>query len=200
MTNMRTVKAFALAMILCAPWHSGAWADLIINGGFETGDFSGWTVTNNTDINGVDSSNPHSGTYEAFFGQITADGLVSISQSVATIPGQSYTLSFWVMAEPGSGFSGTPDEFRASFGGNALLDLLDLSPFPYTHYTYTVTATSPSSLVQFDATNDAGFFDLDDVSMTALAATSTAPEPGSLTLLGIGMACIAGYRLRRRNK
>lgn len=156
-----------MALLLVTSWSSDASAgSLIVNGGFETGDFTGWTVTNNTDINGVDSSNPHSGTYEAFVGQLTADGLVSISQSVATNPGQSYIFSFWLTAEPGSGFSGAPDEFRASFGGNVLLDLKDVGPFPYTQYTYTVTATSATSLVQFDAANDASFFDLDDVSLT----------------------------------
>ena len=176
------MRRVLFAALVGLGWPAGASAG-VVNGGFETGDFTGWTLTNNIGPNGVDSGSPHSGTYEAFFGQATADGLVSLSQDVATTPGASYTFSFWVMAEAGSEFSGAPDEFKASFGGTVLLDLVNVAAFPYTEYTYTVTASSPSSEVRFDVANDASFFDLDDVSLSAIAV----PEPGSFILLVIGV-------------
>ena len=81
---------------------------IIQNGGFETGDFSDWTLvgTPNTvfyvynevvTINSLaDGSGPnfiHSGTYGAFLGDTI---LATLSQTIQTIPGQTYLLSFWV--------------------------------------------------------------------------------------------------------
>ena len=40
-------------------------ADLVVNGGFETGDFTGWTLNGHNTLNFVSSENPHSGTYSA---------------------------------------------------------------------------------------------------------------------------------------
>jgi hypothetical protein len=190
MNKKRTIKS--IVMLTCALWNTGAVAGFV-NGGFETGDFTGWTLANNTDINGVDMGDPHSGNYAAFFGQITADGLVSLSQSVVTTPGTSYTFSFWVTAQPYSGFDGAPDEFRASFGGTTLLDLVNVNAFNYTQYSYTVLATSASSVVRFDVANDSSFFALDDVSF----APSVVPEPTSMIPFGIGMATLAGYSVYR---
>ena len=47
-------------------------ANLIVNGGFETGNFSGWTHSTLDDNSlGVDSFAPHSGLDAAFFGAWT---------------------------------------------------------------------------------------------------------------------------------
>lgn len=44
--------------------------NLIVNGGFETGNFSGWTTTPTSSGSNffVDSRAPHTGSYDAFFG------------------------------------------------------------------------------------------------------------------------------------
>ena len=40
-------------------------ADLVFNGGFETGDFTGWILSGNPIPGTVDTANPHSGVYAA---------------------------------------------------------------------------------------------------------------------------------------
>lgn len=40
----------------------------ITNGGFETGDFTGWTLGGNTGYTGVTGSYAHSGNFGAYFG------------------------------------------------------------------------------------------------------------------------------------
>ncbi len=183
---LRVLLATMALMLMAGPgW---ARADLIANGGFETGDFTGWSLANDDGANHVDTFNPQGGSYAAAFGQYQEDGLVSLSQVVATTSGQSYALSFWLTAEDGSG---APGEFRASFGGQTLLDLVDVDPFAYTLYTFTVAATSSSSLVEFDSFNDNSFFDLDTVGLAAV------PEPSSLVLCGVGLAGVAGRSARR---
>src|SRR5258706_3372659 len=63
----------------------------ITNGGFETGNFNGWTTTGTTSI----SSTVHSGTHSGQAGGTSAtNGDSTISQTF-TVPSGSGTLSFW---------------------------------------------------------------------------------------------------------
>jgi len=70
---------------------------LLFNGGFETGDFSGWSKFGNSN-NTFLSTNPayiHSGTNGVQIGPVTTSG--SLGQSAFnTQIGQSYTISFWI--------------------------------------------------------------------------------------------------------
>jgi hypothetical protein len=163
-----------------------AMADLVVNGGFETGDFTAWTLSGNTSNSGVDTIFPHSGLYAAFFGPVGSLGF--LSQTLATTPGTTYELSFWLKNE-----GGPPNEFQVTFG-DATLDRLDLPAFDYTRESLTSTATSTATLLQFGFRHTPGFFDLDDVSVIAVGV----PEPSGLTLLGAGVAGLMAYAWWRR--
>ena len=79
-------------------------SELIVNGGFETGNFTGWTIdgTNNSPV--ITSNNPHSGTYTAFVGGNPPDycgssfqgpnGNSSFHQQF-TVPANGGVLGFW---------------------------------------------------------------------------------------------------------
>jgi hypothetical protein len=64
--------------------------DPIINGGFETGDFTGWTRSGVTAI----SSFSHSGLFAAQLGDANPSGESSISQTF-TVPPAGGTLALW---------------------------------------------------------------------------------------------------------
>jgi hypothetical protein len=70
-------------------------ANLITNGDFETGDFSGW-IFNGSVYDFVQSSfdgySPE-GSYSAYFGCVEGS-CGGINQTIATTPGASYTFSF----------------------------------------------------------------------------------------------------------
>jgi hypothetical protein len=97
----------AAAVSLARP----ASANLITNPGFETGDFTGWTLGGFGNV-GVDSSNPHSGSYAAFLGE----GSPIVKQIVNTVPGGIYTVSFW-LANSSVGSTG----FGVTWGEQTLL-------------------------------------------------------------------------------
>jgi hypothetical protein len=163
-------------------------ADYIVNGGFETGDFTGWNLIGDPTQTLVDTGFPHSGLFNAELGQ--TGSLASLSQSINTIVGTSYTLSFWF-----AGAGDTPSEFKALVGNNLLLDLVNPAfGNGYQQYSYNFVATSNSTLIQFQARDDVTYMQLDDVSVVT---PSSIPEPTSMILFGIGMATLASYRLSR---
>src|SRR5664279_4841911 len=124
----------ALAMFASVAVH----ANLVTNGGFETGDFTGWSVFGAGAFDGVDGSVPQSGTYAAFFGEpvLAPSG---ISQTLATTAGKLYTVTFWLANEVDVTGNGIPNSFAFNWnGGAAELSLTDVAgPTPYTLYSFT---------------------------------------------------------------
>lgn len=197
---MNTSKSHFIAGLVAAiamVASIGARAELVTNGGFETGTFSGWTLFGNTSTYvGVDNQSPQSGTYGAYFGSPTAS-TGGIFESLATVAGQSYTVSFWLKNENDVTGAATPNSFGFNWnGGAAEMSLTNVAATAYHQYTLTLLATSATTDLRFTFGNDPAFWDLDNVSVNL--AARVVPEPGTLALLGIG-ALVAGVRRRRRS-
>jgi hypothetical protein len=102
---------------------------------------------------------PESGSYATGMGSVGSDG--TLSQTIATTPGDTYTLSFWLENDaPGA------NDFKALWNGQALLSLTNASQSGYTEYTYGVTATGSSSTLEFSARNDPSQWNLDNISLS----------------------------------
>ena len=142
----------------------------IQNSGFETGNFQGWTVVDNSAGTFVDDGTgagipPKSGKYLALLGAFGVPG--SLSQTIATTPGQSYQISLWLDSPDGS----TPSEFLVSWNGNTLFDQSDIPAMGWTNLQFTVTANGTSGTLQLGYLNENSFFGLDDVSVTPFLPT-----------------------------
>jgi hypothetical protein len=187
-------SAGLLAVMLVLAGAGRANADLVVNGGFETGDFTGWTRAGNPGFTFVTTFNPNSGNFAAALGPVGSPGY--LGQLLATTPGTAYTVSF-ALASDGL----TPSMFQATFGGTTLLSLTDLpATSGYTTYTFSVTATSPLTPLTFAFRNDPGYLRLDDVQVNPTGGPAANPEPSGLALLGLGGAALAGCLCRRRKR
>jgi hypothetical protein len=165
-------------------------ADLV-NGGFETGDFTGWTVdTVNNWAMVLDSGRQHTGTYEAQLGTYGAVG--TLSQAFATTNGQEYKVSFWLAND----LNDSSNLFQVLWNGQAQSISPALNPTlasDYTQYMFTATASGVSSTLAFNFQQDTSIYHLDDVS-----ATPT-PIPAAAWLLGSGLMGLVGIRRRKQS-
>jgi PEP-CTERM motif len=205
------IRAVAVAATLVACVAGRAAADLVADGGFELatpaifgpgpvpiGD--GWVVTANA-ISIVGAADalllnvvPHSGSQLADLnGGFGANGL---SQTLATVPGQSYMISYYIADDVGN------NSLTVTFGSQTLFSGLtsltgETSASDYQLFSFTATATSASTALtfvsQYLGPNGSVGTILDDVSVTG----PSVPEPSSLALSAAGLVG-GGLALRRR--
>lgn len=187
----RALLLASVSIFLLSPM--AIYADqLVTNGGFETGDLSGWTESGNTSPYsvGVQMNIPHSGNYDAYLGPADSDGY--LTQALNTVSGELYGITFWLASD-----GDTPNDFSAMFGDNILFSQSNLPSSGWTEYSYTAVATSDSTVLQFGFRDDPGYLLLDDVSVSSIC---DAPEPSTLEFAGIAGLALAALGCRRKRK
>jgi hypothetical protein len=220
----RKILFLGISMALWAASASAGGIDLVANGGFTTGDFTGWTSSSdeNWNVNGIDTNPgaPSDTSYAAENGCVGAscnDPVNGswITQSLATEVSQTYTLTFFY--DPGAsseddGGGGADAIADASVITTTELDVLwdgslvtggqivNATSSTWEEYTFTgLTASTTSTVLEFTGREDPDYLQLTDISVTA-DASPTVPEPASLTLIGGGLLGMICTVLRRRRK
>jgi hypothetical protein len=177
--------------------------NIVLDGGFESAavrcstDYTGslgdgWSATSGViqicvaaDSNEV----PHSGNQMAYLDANFTQN--TISQPLATSVGQSYLVSFWV-ADSGANAFSVDFGSQVLFNGTAPTNGVSLAS-DYVNDTYTVTATSTSTILSFTGQYTVGSGTiLDDVSVTAVS--SGVPEPATLVFTVLGFLTLFGLR------
>src|SRR5271154_1397276 len=120
---MRRIRNGILALLIVS---APASADLIVNGGLETGDFTGWTMGANSFPESVVTIPVNSGQYAAQIAGYSYDP-DTLSQTVATTAGGVYDLSFWRYQAGGS----PPISLTVSWDDTTVFSESDTGSQPY---------------------------------------------------------------------
>ncbi len=189
----------AFALLVSSLFVGTSQAELVTNGGFETGDFTGWTLNQSN----ADATNGNvgvtdfpsfvaSGNYGVY---LTPSSVATLSQTIATVAGHAYVIQYDLTSYAGN--PGNQSNFSASFGGVLLtggpsLPVNDpnLTVIPtWAHYSFNVVANSASTVLQFTASNQTGYFAIDNV--------SAVPEADEYVLMLLGAGLVA-FQVRRK--
>lgn len=203
-TTKTIVSAFALVAAAAATANAGI--ELTTNGGFETGDTSGWVSFPTPNSTFAVTSDAFSGLFAAeLFNNDTTSGAVikqaNIGMGIVSA-GQEVNISFAARGSSAAGGVAFAEFFSEIDGGGvSSSEILGGAPLALTAdwqtFNFTVMAGSDVSggiTLQFAAVTgaDAGSVStlyLDDVSV------SVVPAPGALALMGLGG--LAATRRRR---
>jgi hypothetical protein len=186
---MFRIASYAGIVLACCILATPSFAEeLVANGGFETGNFSGWIASpapSGSDLS-VNHNHPHSGTSNA---QLAATGTYddSIMQSLTTIQGQSYKIDFW-LSHP---YDYINNDFSIYWDSTPILSLTPAGYFGYTKYSFTEVASGPSAIIRFSGREMTAYFYLDDVSVQPV------PEPAILVLFSAGVFAFLAFVCRK---
>ena len=202
MVGMLSVVAALVGIMLTVPVTETNAANIVVNGGFEDPQISGWSVYSsipgwNATIGGIEIQNHAAGSPYEGSQHVELDAYYNSTmiQTVNTTAGQSYNLSFAYSPRPyvGKGsngidvfFGSTPVASLAADGGSVTSWIV---------YNYTVTATESLTDLQFVATGVSDSYGgyIDAVSLNAV------PVPPALWLLGSGLVGLVGIRRKIGN-
>ena len=197
-----------------------AHANLLTNASFEDGSFvnqgnatmvlnagstsiTGWTVSADQ-LAWIDMGNP--------FGLSAQDGnrfldltaypagapFGGVSQSIATIPGQQYELTFYLGTYT-QRWGGPPVSILASAGNTSRTFTVSTTSTASTWTPFSMLFMATSATTPVTLTGSAGFeyIGLDNVSVEGVAGT-TIPEPATYLLMATGLATLIAGRRRNR--
>ena len=156
----RLVACLVIVALLCSsllPAAAAEETDLLVNGGFETGDSTGWNWFNNAV---VDSAAPHSGNYCAKVAKNS-----SYEQVVTVSPDTKYVLTGWAKSEGSSVMTlGVKN-----YGGQETFSATLSADYQQLTVTFTTGPNAQTATIygyRQNSGSGAGYFD--DVELTAV--------------------------------
>jgi hypothetical protein len=207
------------ALLLTAALTGGTsvQANLLTNGSFESGAFvnegndtmslaagsnviTGWTVVTDTTA-WINAANPFglSASDGSFFLDLTnyqaGAPFAGMSQTVATTPGATYSLSF----DLGSSSQwGLPDSIIASAAGTSQTFTSPMTGVNvWTNASMQFVASSATTTLLLQGASGFNYIGLDNVDVEFVSGPGSVPEPTTLALLGLGLAGLLATSRRR---
>jgi len=155
----------------------GLGPSVVVNGGFESGDLTGWTTSGSHITVDIPPAGGQFGEFAARLGP-HGGGPETLSQDVATTPGQTYVLDFFVTGDPDS----SGNSLTVNWDGTQVLAQADNFSGGFTEYTFTVTgdASHSTTPLSFSFSDDGTGMFLDQVTVESTSGPPTETSDGTI--------------------
>jgi hypothetical protein len=173
--------------------------NLVVNGNFETGDFTGYTTSGDIHVGRFGTAGGTS-SYVAYTTTPFLPGILPpavFTQALATQTGTPYRIDF-LGGGSGAGISSTGFRIEILFGGVSIFNQNLVVPGASDNFTLrpisilTPAATGASTELTFRMYASSGTTAVDNIAVVAT------PEPATVALLATGLLGVAGTARRRR--
>jgi VCBS repeat-containing protein len=158
---------------------------IVTNGGFETGDLTGWITNPAVDRHVSVEFFGFGGEFGNYSALLSPNpfGNESFSQVIATTPGQHYTLGFSITgdAESSSNF------ISVNWDGTTILAVADNQFGGFTHYSFDVVgdASASSTELQFTYNDDGAGLHLDNVTLNPATGVGAETADGTISFVDV---------------
>jgi VCBS repeat-containing protein len=152
-----------------------------VNGGFETGDLTGYSSSSNVSVDPLFFG----GEFGNYSARLSAGASGFLEQDVATTAGQHYIVSFYVSGDADA----SSDFLDVYWDGSLILGQTDVT-LGFTKYTFDLVGDSsdPTTQLFFDfATDGTGLF-VDQISVTPTPGPATETTNGAITFTDVETA------------
>jgi VCBS repeat-containing protein len=153
----------------------------VVNGGFETGDLTGWTASSSLVHAAFVGNGGEFGNYAAELSPTFTTQ--TLSQAIATAPGQHYTLSFFIAGDSEAG----SNSISVEWDGITVLALADVFSGGYVHYSFDVIgdASLSTTSLQFSYADDGIGMHVDEVKVEAASGPPTESSDGTIAFADV---------------
>jgi len=165
-------------------------SNLVVNGDFESQSFTGWTRTG-TGLNSFANFDDGHG----YFWRNGTSGMTYLSQSLATVTGTAYTLSFDLKSDNKNDPKNVNNEFLVSFGSGAPVFSASNFTQGWTTLTFSgLIASTDSTVLKIGSRNTPDWNYIDKISVIRTVSPVPEPQTYAMLLAGLGLLGVAAKR------